>query len=132
MQNCRDYKCADFFSTDHRLVIATLRLQIRSQRLSRCYTPTFTHDRLKYLQCAAEFAVAVSDWFEALDTLESCNPPLKVKLFRLLYTAFRTAHDLGVDMHERSHWSVSSNVSLPGLLGAVASSGLLLIGLGIS
>ena len=69
LRNCRVYRSAEF-STDHRLVIATLRLHIRSQRLPRRHLPCFHLDRLRDLQCAEEFSISVSNRFEVLDTLE--------------------------------------------------------------
>ena len=70
LRNCRVYRSAEFFATDHRLVIATLRLHIRSQRRSGCNVPALHLDRLKDLQCAEEFSVAVSNRFEVLGSLE--------------------------------------------------------------
>ena len=33
MQNCRVYRSAKFLNTDHRLVVATLKLQLKSRRM---------------------------------------------------------------------------------------------------
>ena len=44
LQNCRVFRSAEFFATDHRLVVATLKLHIRSRRISRCNTPVFHLD----------------------------------------------------------------------------------------
>ena len=70
LQNCRVYRSAEFFATDHRLVIATLRLHIKSQGLSRGNAPALHLDRLKDLQCAEQFSIAVSNRFEVLGALE--------------------------------------------------------------
>ncbi|KAG0717388.1 Craniofacial development protein 2 [Chionoecetes opilio] len=35
LQNCRVYRSAEFFGTDHRLVVATLKLHVKSRRISR-------------------------------------------------------------------------------------------------
>ena len=33
IQNCRVYRSAEFLNTDHRLVVATLKLQLKSRRI---------------------------------------------------------------------------------------------------
>ena len=33
IQNCRDYRSAQFLNTDHRLIVATLKLQLNSRRM---------------------------------------------------------------------------------------------------
>ena len=70
LQNCRVYRSAEFFSTDHRLVVATLKLKLKSCSIPRCYSPGFHLERLRDENCATEFAVAVSNRFEVLDSLE--------------------------------------------------------------
>ena len=66
LQNCRVYRSAEFFSTDHRLVVATLKLKLKSCSIPRCYSPGFHLERLRDENCATEFAVAVSNRFEVL------------------------------------------------------------------
>ena len=70
LQNCRVFRSAEFFATDHRLVVATLRLRIKSRRLSRCNQTVFHLEKLKDLVCAQEYAVAVSNRFNVLGSLE--------------------------------------------------------------
>ena len=70
LQNCRVYRSAEFFATDHRLLIATLRIHIRSKKIPRCNSPRFHLEKLGDPVCAQEFAVAVSNRFGVLDTLE--------------------------------------------------------------
>ena len=70
LQNCRVFRSAEFFATDHRLVVATLKLHVRTRMSPRCNHTVFHLERLKDLTCAQEYAVAVSNRFEVLDTLE--------------------------------------------------------------
>lgn len=70
LQNCRVFRSAEFFATDHRLVVASLRLHVKSRRLSRCNQPAFHLEKLKDLACAQEYAVAVSNRFNVLSSLE--------------------------------------------------------------
>ena len=70
LQNCRVFRSAEFFATDHRLVVATLELRLKSRRISRCHQPGFHLEKLRDEECAREYAVAVSNRFEALGALE--------------------------------------------------------------
>ncbi|KAG0729222.1 hypothetical protein GWK47_030777 [Chionoecetes opilio] len=66
LQNCRVYRSAEFFGTGHRLVVATLKLHVKSRRISRGNHSVF---QLKDLTCAHEYAVAVSNRFDVLGAL---------------------------------------------------------------
>ena len=50
IQNCRDYRSAQFLNIDHRLVVATLKLQLKSRRMvpsqSRLDVAKFKDERL--------------------------------------------------------------------------------------
>ena len=70
LQNCRAYRSAEFFATDHRLVVAKLRIHVRSKKIPRCNSPRFHLEKLREPACAHEYAVAVSNRFGVLDTLE--------------------------------------------------------------
>ena len=70
LQNCRVYRSAEFFATDHRLVVATLKIHVRSKKIPRCDFPRFHLEKLREPACAQEYAVAVSNRFEVLGTLE--------------------------------------------------------------
>ena len=70
LQNCRVFRSAEFFATDHRLVIATLKIHIRSRKISSLKPSCFHLEKLKDPVCAQEYAVAVSNRFEVLGTLE--------------------------------------------------------------
>ncbi|KAG0722293.1 Craniofacial development protein 2 [Chionoecetes opilio] len=61
LQNCRVYRSAEFFGTDHRLVVATLKLHVKSRRISRGNHTVFHLEKLKDLTCAHEYAVTVSN-----------------------------------------------------------------------
>ncbi|KAG0712996.1 TBC1 domain family member 16 [Chionoecetes opilio] len=68
-ENCRVYQSAEFFGTDHRLVVATLKLHVKSRRISRGNHTVFHLEKLKDLTCAHEYAVAVSNRFDVLGAL---------------------------------------------------------------
>ena len=70
LRNCRVYRSAEFFGTDHRLVVATLGLRLKTQRVSRCTLPRYNLDALKDETRVQEYAVAVSNRFEVLSGLE--------------------------------------------------------------
>ena len=53
-QNCRIYWSAHFFNTDHRLVLATLKLQLKSRRMVPSQ-PRLDVDKLKDERVAEEF-----------------------------------------------------------------------------
>ncbi len=59
LQNCRVFRSAQFFNTDHRLVVATLRLQLKSKRLPPSQ-PRLDVDRLKDPAVAGTFADKLS------------------------------------------------------------------------
>ena len=70
LRNCRVFRSAEFFATDHRLVVATLELRLKSRRISRCHQPVFHLERLRNEEVARQYAVAVSNRFEVLGTLQ--------------------------------------------------------------
>ena len=55
IQNCRVYRSAQFCNTDHRLVVATLKLQLKSRRLDV--------GKFKFESVAEEFANRLSGDF---------------------------------------------------------------------
>ncbi|KAG0713084.1 Ubiquitin conjugation factor E4 B [Chionoecetes opilio] len=71
LQNCRVYQSAEFFAADHRLVVATLKLHVKSRRISRGNHTVFHLEKLNDLTCAHEYAVAVSNWPSLLGTRTS-------------------------------------------------------------
>ena len=64
------FRSAEFFATDHRLVVASLKLHIKSRKPPRRNHTVFHLEKLKDLTCAQEYAVTVSNRFGVLDTLE--------------------------------------------------------------
>ncbi|KAG2458176.1 ZP3 protein, partial [Polypterus senegalus] len=56
LQNCRVYRNAQFVSSDHRLVVATLRIQLRSSRLPPARKMSLNLDRLQDKAVSNEFA----------------------------------------------------------------------------
>ena len=69
LQNCRVFRSAEFCRTDHRLVVATLRVHFKTSRPSRDRPKVFHLDRLREDECAREYAVAISNRFTALENL---------------------------------------------------------------
>ena len=67
------FRSAEFFATDHRLVVAILKLHVKSRKISRYDHNVFHLEKLKDLTCAHEYAETVSNNFEVLNALE--NPP---------------------------------------------------------
>jgi len=59
IQNCRVYRRAQFLKTDHRLVVATLKLQLKSRRMVPSQTGLDV-DKLKDERAAEEFANRLS------------------------------------------------------------------------
>ena len=59
----RDFSDCCVFATDHRLV-ASFKLHVKSRNT------VFHLEKLKDLTCTQEYAVTVSNWFGALDSLE--------------------------------------------------------------
>ena len=71
LRNCRVFRSAEFFATDHRLVIATLGISFKSRRIPRGRNGGMLHlGKLRDEETANEFARSVSNRFEVLATLE--------------------------------------------------------------
>ena len=70
LPNCRVFRRAKFFVTDHSLVVATFKLHVKYIRISRCNHNVFHLEKLKDLTCAHEYAVTVSNQFEVLGALD--------------------------------------------------------------
>ncbi|XP_069995871.1 uncharacterized protein [Penaeus vannamei] len=69
LQNCRVYRSVKFYSTDHRLVVATLQVHFKTPQWASDYPRVFHLDKLKEGECAWGFAEAVSGCFAELDNL---------------------------------------------------------------
>ena len=52
---------AEFFATHHRLIVATLKLHVKSRKPPRCDHTMFHLEKLKDLTCAEEYMVTVSN-----------------------------------------------------------------------
>ena len=81
IQNCRVYRSAQFLNTDHRLVVATLKLQLKSGRMVP-FQPMLNVGKLKNERVAEEFANMLSGDFGGLSALG--NP-------EELWSAFKTS-----------------------------------------
>ena len=87
LQNCRVFQSVKFFVIDHRLIVGTLKHNVKVRKPRRCDHTMLYLEKLKDLTCAQEYAVTVSYQFRVLDTLEDLVElwlPLNVKLSRLL------------------------------------------------
>ena len=62
IQNCRVYRSAQFLNTDHRLVVATLKLHLTSRRMVPMQ-PRLDVGKLKDESVAEEFANKLSGYF---------------------------------------------------------------------
>ena len=71
LQNCRVCRSAEFSATDHRLVVALLKLHIKSRKPPRRNHTVFHLEKLKDLKCAQDYAVTVTNRFGVLNTLEN-------------------------------------------------------------
>ena len=68
IQNCRVYRSAQFLNTDHRLVVATLKLQLKSERIVPSQ-PMLDVGKLQDERVAEEFANRLSGHLECLGAL---------------------------------------------------------------
>ena len=77
IQNCRVYRSAQFLNTDHRLVVATLKLHLKSRRMVSSQH-RLDVGRLKDERVAEEFANKLSGnlgvWV-LWEVLKSCGVP---------------------------------------------------------
>ena len=67
-QNCRVYRSAQFLNTDHRLVVATLKLQLKSEKMVPSQ-PRLDVGKLKDERVAEEFVNRLSGDFGGLGAL---------------------------------------------------------------
>ena len=75
IQNCRVHRSAQFLNTDHRLVLATLKLQLKSRRMVSSQ-PMLDVGKLKDERIAEEFANRLSGDLGGLGVLghsEDCG-----------------------------------------------------------
>ena len=81
-----DFRSTEVFATDHSLVVATLKLHVKSKWISKCNHYVFHLEKLKDLKCSHEYAVTFLNWFEFSNPLRiqyNCGILLNVKLSRL-------------------------------------------------
>ena len=91
IQNCRVYRSAQFLHTDPRFVVATMKLQLKSQRMVPSQ-PRLDVGNLKDERVAAEFASRLSGDLVGLDALGDPEE---------LWSAFKTtALDVAGDVLE--------------------------------
>ena len=76
IQNCSVYRSAQFLNTNHRLVVATLKLQLKSRRMVPSQ-PRLDVGKLKDEKVAEEFANRLSGDFRCLSALGNPEECLK-------------------------------------------------------
>ena len=93
-KNCSVFRSAEFFATEHRLVVTILKLHVKSRKPPKCDHNVFHLEKLNDLTYAQEYAVTVSNRFGALDTLQDPDElwdTFNVRLLRLPRNAVRSA-----------------------------------------
>ena len=73
MQNCRVYRIVEFFNTDHRLVIATLRLRFRCRKARGQRPQVLDLEKLRDQACMCAFAIDIRNPFDALQSMDSAT-----------------------------------------------------------
>lgn len=74
VQNCRVFRSAEFFSTDHRLVVATLRMCLRSRKIERSSQTRLDLEKLRDSSISAEFASRASESLDGISSLREPGP----------------------------------------------------------
>ena len=112
IQNCRVYQIAQFLNINHRLVVATLKLQLKSRRMVPSL-PRLHVGKLKNGRVAEEFANRLSGDLGGLSALEDPEE---------LWRAFKTTvHDVAGRCLGTHHWSKKNFVS-QGILDTIDQS----------
>ena len=91
IQNCRVYRSAQFLPGDHRLVAATLRLQLESRRMVPSQ-PSLNVGKLKDERVSEVFANSLSGdlgGLGALEILKSCGVPSRPPSLMLPVDVFK-------------------------------------------
>ena len=85
IQNCRVYQSAQFLNTDHKLVVATLTLQLKLGRIVPSQ-PRLDVDKLRDKRGAEEFANRLGTWgvWVLWGMLKRCGVPSRLPSFMLL------------------------------------------------
>ena len=129
IQNCTVYQTADFLNTDHRLVVATLKLQLKSRRMVPSQ-PRLDVGKLKDERVAEGFANRLSgDFFLGGGVLliwailKSCEapsrPPFLMVKVDVLELTLRRRRILSLNRH----WIPLTRVAGPGLMAELSCSG---------
>ena len=125
IQNCRVYRSAQFLNTDHRLVVASLKLQLKSKRMVPSQ-PRLDAGKLKDERVAEEFANRLSGDFGGLGTLgdheelwSASRPPYLMLPVDVLEV---TGGRRGI-LSLKGHWIPLPRVTGPGLMAELCCSG---------
>ena len=125
IQNCRVYRSAQFLNTDHRLIVATLKLQLKSRRMEPSQ-PRLKVGKLKEERVAKEFANRLSGdfgGFGALGDPESCGVPSRPPSLILPVDVLELTVGQGIFLSLKGHWIPLTRVAGPGLMAEVSCIG---------
>jgi exonuclease III len=82
VRNCRVFRSAQFLSTDHRLLVASLQIRLKSKKLPSSTATTFDLDKLKDPAVSAEFSRRLG---VEVGGLRDCGDPEQ------MWSSFKTA-----------------------------------------
>ena len=112
IQNCRVYRSAQFLNTDHRLVVATLKLQLKSGRMVPSQ-PRLDVGKLKEDRVALEFANKLNGDLGGLGALGGPEE---------LWSAFKTTFLDGAGGYLGTHHRAKKNFVSQGTLDTIDQS----------
>ena len=126
IQNCRIYRSAQFLNTDHRLVVATLKLQHKSRRMVPSQ-PRLDVGKLKDERVAEEFANRLSgDFWEVWvlrGILKSCGVPSRPPSLMLPGDVLELTRGRRRILSLKGHWIPLTRVVGQGLMAELSCSG---------
>ena len=115
IQNCRVYRSAQFLNTDHRLVVATLKLHLKSIRMVPSQ-PRLDVGKLNDERVAEEFANKLSGdlgvWL-LWEVLKSCGVPSRPPSLMLLVDVLELTVGQRRILSLKGHWILLTRVAGP-------------------
>ena len=115
-QNCRVYRSAQFINNDHRVVVATLKLQLKSRRMVPSQ-PRLDIGKLKDERVAEEFANRLSGdlgvWV-LWGVLKSCGVPSRPPSLMLPVDVLELTEGQRRILSLKGHWIPLTRVAGPG------------------
>ena len=116
IQNCRVYRSAQFLNTDHRLVVATLKLQLKSRRMVPSQ-PRLDVGKFKDERVAEEVANKLSRdlgvWV-LWEVLKSCVVPSRPPSLMLPVDVLELTEGRRRILSLKGHWIPLTRVAGPG------------------